>query len=146
MLSLPLKVIIAVLFSALAFHSYAHSGATGLVKERMDNFKNSKRSMKLMKNAIKENDHSLVALESEKLVRWGEVMHTYFPEGSNQKPSEALPIIWQEWSIFEEHRVEYLQQAQALMQSAESQDLSAIKSTYGLLAKSCKSCHERYKD
>lgn len=146
MLSLPLKVIIAVLFSALAFYSYAHSGATGVVKERMDNFKESKRSMKLMKNAIKENDHSLVARESEKLVRWGEVMHTYFPEGSNQKPSEALPIIWQEWSRFEDHRVEYLQHAEALMRSAESQDMDAVKSSYGRVAKSCKYCHERYKD
>ena len=102
--------------------------------------------MKLMKNAIKENDHSLVVRESEKLVRWGEVMHTYFPEGSNQKPSEALPIIWQEWSRFEEHRVDYLQQAEALMRSAESQDMDAVKSSYGRVAKSCKSCHERYKD
>jgi cytochrome c556 len=146
MLKLSLKMLLLVIFSATALLSYAHSGATGVVKERMDKFKDSKQSMKVIKNAIKREDLSAIASEAEKLVRWGEVMHTYFPEGSNQKPSEALPIIWQEWSVFDDHRNDYLEQANALMRSVKTQDIDSVESTYGLLAKSCKSCHDRYRD
>jgi len=141
-----LKPALAGIFSVAAFAVYAHSGATGVVKERMDNFKLAKQSMKIIKQAIKAPDFQIITLESEKLVNWGNEMLNYFPEGSNQKPSETRPLIWQEWSQFDDHRQTYLEYSNTLMESAKEQDLDAVINSYGELAKSCKACHDRYKD
>ena len=141
-----LRITLASVLSVATFAVYAHSGATGVVKERMDNFKQAKKSMRAIKQSIKVPDFQTITLESEKLVKWGDVMLNYFPEGSNQKPSEAMPLIWQEWNRFDDHRQTYLQHSNTLMESAKEQDLDAVINAYGGLAKSCKACHDRYKD
>ncbi len=141
-----IKLALASVLSFAAFVVYAHSGATGIVKERMDNFKQAKKSMRDIKQAIKASDFPTITLESEKLVKWGEEMLKYFPEGSNQKPSEAMPLIWQEWIRFDDHRQTYLEHSNALMSSSKDQELDAVIYAYGELAKSCKDCHDRYKN
>lgn len=141
-----LRLTLASVLFVAAFAAYAHSGATGVVKERMDNFKQAKKSMKTIKQAIKAPDFQTITLESEKLVKWGNEMLNYFPVGSNQKPSEAMPLIWQEWSRFDAHRQTYLLNSITLVESAAVQDLDAVRDAYGELAKSCKACHDRYKD
>ena len=141
-----LRLTLASVLSVAAFAVYAHSGATGVVKERMDNFKQAKKSMKAIKQAIKAPDFQTITLESVKLVKWGDKMLNYFPEGSNQKPSEAMPLIWKEWSRFDDHRLTYLEHSNTLMESAKEQDLDAVINAYGELAKSCKACHDKYKD
>lgn len=141
-----LTLALASVLSFAAFAVYAHSGATGIVKDRMDNFKQAKQSMKAIKQAIKAPNFPKITRESEKLVKWGEEMLNYFPEGSNQKPSDAMPLIWQEWSRFDDHRQTYLEYSNTLMESAKAQDLDGVTNSYGGLAKSCKACHDRYKD
>ena len=141
-----LRLTLGSVLSVAAFAVHAHSGATGVVKERMDNFKQAKKSMKAIKQAIKPPDFQTITLESEKLVKWGDKMLNYFPDGSNQKPSEAMPLIWKEWSRFDYHRLTYLKHSNTLMESAKEQNLDAAINAYGELAKSCKACHDRYKD
>ena len=43
---------------------FAHEGATGVVKERMDRFKASKESVKQIKRALKTEDWSVIQQEA----------------------------------------------------------------------------------
>lgn len=91
----------ATVFAAVAL---AHSGATGVVKERMD-------AMDAMGHAIKRvapmfqgelgYDADAVREAAETFrSHAGEAMTRLFPKGSNGKPSEAMDTIWRNWDEF----------------------------------------------
>ncbi|MCT4656001.1 MAG: cytochrome c [Cohaesibacter sp.] len=83
---------------------FAHGGATGVVKERMD-------AMGMMGDAVKALKDMMqgkTALNAE-IVRKqaaiiqkhsGEALTKTFPEGSLDKPTEAKPEIWTDWERF----------------------------------------------
>lgn len=82
----------------------AHGGATGVVKERMELMKALGDTMKTMK-AMFQNKTPHDAGEIRKAAKTirslsGEKITKLFPEGSLDKPSEALPSIWKNWGHF----------------------------------------------
>ena len=88
----------------LSATAFAHSGATGVVKERMD-------AMKSMGEAIKQitpmmsgeaaYDQAAVRAAAQSIAKdAGEAMTSLFPEGSTDHPSEVLPRTWDEWDRF----------------------------------------------
>ncbi len=137
-----------VVFVLLAFSStlFAHSGATGIVKERMDNFKESKESMKLLKSAVKHKDFETVASEAASINSWSKKLTSLFPEGSNQHPSEALNLIWQEFDQFEIRAEKQMDASELLHNAALARDAKAATKAFSELAKSCKACHEDYRE
>jgi len=84
----------------------AHTGATGVVKERMDLMKALGDAMKQL-NAMFANEAPYDA-EKVKLAAGviekhaGDQMTRLFPEGPVEHPSEALPVIWKSWAEFED--------------------------------------------
>ena len=84
--------------------AFAHSGATGIVKERME-------AMKAMGDATKtggamfsgEASYDAATIrEAAETIRGhaGSAMTELFPEGTNASPSEAKETIWQDWETF----------------------------------------------
>ena len=84
--------------------AFAHSGATGIVKERME-------AMKAMGDATKtvgamfsgEASYDAATIrEAAETIRGhaGSAMTELFPEGTNAAPSEAKETIWQDWETF----------------------------------------------
>lgn len=126
--------------------AFAHEGATGVVKQRMDRFKASKESMKQIKAAYASGDFSTISNEAGKLVDWAGVMLDYFPEGSNTPPSEASWHIWHMYEDFTAKSLNYLNAAQQLKTAADAADANAVKSAYGAVGQSCKACHDQYKE
>ena len=125
---------------------WAHSGATGIVKERMDNFKESKASMKSLKKAVRKNDFDTVAQEAKAINQWARKLTTYFPEGSNQHPSEALTLIWQEFDQFEIRAETQIKASEQLQKAGLRKDAAGAAKAYSDLAKSCKACHNDYRE
>ena len=78
----------------------AHKGAMGIVKERMDKFKASEKATKRIQQALSRGDTAMVMAEAEFLVSLASEMDSYFPENSNQSPSEAKDEIWLQWDDF----------------------------------------------
>ena len=83
---------------------FAHSGATGIVGERMNHMKMLGDAVKQLTamfagqapyDAGKVRDLALVVKD-----HGGSTMTTLFPEGSVQPPSEAKPEIWADWQTF----------------------------------------------
>ena len=111
-------------FSVLA---YAHSGATGIVKERMDFFTQNKDNLKAIKTHFQNGDLDAI------------------PAGSDGKPSEASPQIWLDFSGFERAANANYQAANQLVIAAKAGDRKAAIKAFKATAATCKSCHKSYK-
>ena len=73
---------------------HANEGAQGVVKERMDKFKISKKMMQTIHKSIQNEDFGTIEKSATTLYNWSKEMIKYFPEGSDVAPSEASADIW----------------------------------------------------
>lgn len=101
------KIIVSAVSAALIISAaaYAHNGATGVVKERMDTMgilgKVTKSLTAIMRGDV-GYDAELVRKNAAQIQKHaGDSMTKLFPEDSLMKPSEALPAIWSDWEDFE---------------------------------------------
>lgn len=137
---------VALALGVVAPMSSAHEGATGLVKDRMDLMKEMKGAVKKMAPIIKGKaayDAATVQAAARVLERdAGQHLLEHFPKGSLQKPTDAKPIIWQEWERFSGLANKLQSSAAAL---GHTQDLRASRAAFQKVAKTCKSCHDRYR-
>lgn len=103
--------------------AYGHQGATGVVKERMmlmDSIGKATKSLAPYFTAEKPFDAGAVATAAKTIANEGEAdLHQFFPKGSLDKPSEALPVIWDRWDRFQMLFEEMKAQAEAIVASAE---------------------------
>jgi cytochrome c556 len=63
--------------------------------------------------------------------------------GSN---TDALPAIWDNWEDFQERAQQLQSDADALVSAASTGDQGQMRSAFMTAAKSCKGCHDQYKD
>ena len=123
----------------------AHSGATGIVKERMDMFKKSQNNLKAIKAHIRSEDYGSIVQLADEVRAWAVKMPDYFPEGSNEKPSEASPAIWSDFDGFKNAAMKNETAAKQLIAAAKAEDQKAVVDGFKAVAASCKSCHQSYK-
>ena len=113
-----------VLSVTLAGGVLAHSGATGVVKERMDGMMAMSKAIKAVTpvmrgkvdyDAARVRDFAATIKEHS-----GETMTKLFPEGSEEAPSVAKPRIWEDWSEFEALAVRLGTLAEGLDRAADN--------------------------
>jgi cytochrome c556 len=102
----------------------AHGGATGIVKERMDLMVSIGKAMDRLTKMF-QGEASFDAGDVREAARLiaghgGEEMTRLFPKDSIQRPSEALPAIWQDWERFTELADELTVYANALAEAADN--------------------------
>lgn len=89
--------------TTMAAAAFAHGGAEGVVKERMDGMMAMGQSVKelapMMRGEI-TYDAEAVRAGARVFVEHSEGMTELFPEGSAGKPSEAKSEIWSDWGEF----------------------------------------------
>lgn len=125
----------------------AHSGASGVVKHRMELMKSLGKSMKSLAAMFKGKtvyDPATVHKIAVRVQEHADKIPTMFPKGSNKHPSEAKATIWMNWSGFEESAGNLRSYAVALEQG--SKDQIASRKTFKELAKSCKGCHQDFRE
>ena len=102
----------------------AHGGATGVVKERMEAMEaisKANKSLSAMFKGDVDYDPASVRDSALRIKRHaGEAMTELFPEGSDGKPSEALPMIWDDWATFEALAADLATYSQGLADAAEN--------------------------
>ena len=126
----------------------AHSGATGVVKERMELMKSMGDRMKKMGNMVKGKipfDSASIAVSTEEIEQAAPKIAHLFPEGSTHKPSEALPRIWEERERFDELTEKMIQEAGKLGDVATGGDKRSILIQFTKLGKTCSSCHTDFR-
>ena len=139
----------AIAFIASCGLALAHSGATGIVKQRMDSMKDIAAQMKQIGAMIKgerDYDAGLAASAADAIAQHAGMMPSLFPEGSNEGPSEALSSIWSDWDGFTQSAGDLESRAVALSDAAKSASRAAeIRAPFAAVGKTCSSCHEDYR-
>lgn len=129
--------------------AFAHSGATGIVKERMDKMGEVASKMKViarMLNGQLDFDPAVLEASAAEIADHASSFEPLFPEGSVSPPSEARPRIWTRWDDFRDQFATMEARAGSLAdEAASAEDPSDLKNTFVRLGNTCKSCHQDFR-
>ncbi len=146
--------------------AFAHSGAMGVVKERMDGMGELGKSIKAIAaqfNSAEEVDVDVIKTAAKVIQNHsGQTMLDQFPEGSHDKPTEARAEIWQDWIRFSALANRLNLQAQGLAMAAGNpisgklaiqndsrilMDYAAMApdEVYTLIGQTCADCHKDFR-
>lgn len=144
---------IAVPIMLLATIALAHGGATGIVKERMDQMVSISKAAKvlvaMMKREVPYDPVEAGRLAGEIERQSGSALTGLFPEGSLHKPTEARPEIWTNWAAFaakaEQMRVAAKTLADVAARDAQRSDPDLPSEALLALAETCRDCHRDFR-
>lgn len=128
----------------------AHEGAMGIVKERMDYMKalgdNTKPLGAMFKGEV-AYDQATAREHAAHLAEAAPQMLALFPEGSNDDPSEALPVIWEQWEDFQVKVADFETTSAALLETLDAGgDEGQVRAAFARMGKTCGNCHEVYRE
>jgi cytochrome c556 len=84
---------------------------------------------------------SALALEKLSTQPW-----VYFTPDSNYPPTHAKGDVWQKSAEFKAAQVDYLNRVGQLVKAAQEGDLAIIRPAVNEVQKSCKSCHNQFRN
>ena len=166
------KYLLTSLLLIVASAAFAHKGAAGVVKERMDAMEAMGDALKSLKPMIRgqaEMDKDKVKAAGQLFYQHsGQALIQLFPEGSLHKPTEAKEDIWQQWGRFQIEAQELNILSKALVESTggkiektslvvqksnenpqpQVQELSSLstRELLVLVSKNCQGCHKKFRE
>ena len=138
----------------------AHSGAMGVVKERMDAMTTLGDHAKAVGDMLKgKTAFELAAVETaaEAFITHGEQIPALFPDTNESRTgskTEALPAIWENWEDFTALSTQLTEDSRVLATVASdlragkqnaSDQSRAVRAAFFRASKSCSGCHERFR-
>lgn len=128
----------------------SHSGATGVVKTRMEAMKDMGARMKSLAAMVRGRapfDAASAKEAAEAIAAHARDVPRLFPKGSRHGPTEAVEKIWSEWPQFTTEANTLADRADALGRRAATATSGAdLGRAFGDIGRSCKSCHKRYRE
>ena len=124
----------------------ANEGAQGVVKERMDKFKISKKMMQIIHKSIQNEDYGTIEKSVTTLYIWSKEMIKYFPEGSDGAPSEASADIWLDPDGFKKAVNNFELASLKLINNSKEKDFDKTVDSFRSLAGTCKGCHQKFRN
>ena len=124
----------------------ANKGAQGVVKERMDKFKISKKMMQTIHKSIQNEDFVTIEKSATTLHNWSKEMIKYFPEGSDGAPSEASANIWLDPDGFKKAVNNFELASLKLINNSKEKDFDKTVESFRSLAGTCKGCHQKFRN
>ncbi len=150
-----IKILKNIAFTALLLTcavSVAHTGATGIVKERMDGMKDMSKKSKAVARMFKnksEFDKALVSASAESFILHGEAMIELFPDTEDSRTgseTRALPSVWENWTEFEKYADKFNNDSALLKDAlAGSDDPKLLKSAFMKAVGNCRECHKEFR-
>ena len=125
---------------------YAHEGAKGIIKERMDKFKMSKSLMKKINKGLQNDNFIIIEKSAQTLLNWSKEMSNYFPEGSDTPPSEASSDIWLDPDGFKIAIKNFELASLELITQSQSENFDMTVNSFRNLAQTCKGCHQKFRN
>ena len=136
------------IIGAVAAPAIAHEGATGVVKERMDLMQVLGDRMKTIGAMAKGQtplDSQTMAKAARDVADIAPTLPGKFPKGSLEKPSVALPAVWENWERFEQLSTDLGTTAGTLSEAASGGDQRAILQNFIAVGKVCSACHSDFR-
>ncbi|HEY8565752.1 MAG TPA: cytochrome c [Beijerinckiaceae bacterium] len=123
----------------------AHEGATGIVKERMDQMEALARAMKRIDQQLKgKRDPAKIATDAELIRAAAVAMPALYPPGSRDGHTEATAAVWEKWPAFVAAAQLLAQEAEKLAAEARSAPEGAA-AQFRAVARTCSACHKVFK-
>lgn len=134
----------------IASQLLAHGGATGVVKERMDYMETLGDSTKAVGAMFKGEapyDLGIVQEHAAYIAGKAPQLTELFPEGTHHDPSEALPVIWDQWEDFQNLAAEFQTSSSAFLETVDSAaEQNQVRAAFAQVGKTCSNCHEVYRE
>jgi cytochrome c556 len=125
--------------------AYAHSGATGIVKERMDFFTQNKDDLKAIKTHFRNGDLDAIVPLATQIRDWAKRCQPIFQlEAMANHPKHHRKSGWIFRDLSVPANANY-QAANQLVIAAKAGDSKAAINAFKATAATCKSCHKSYK-
>ena len=126
----------------------AHSGAQGIVKQRMDSMDAMGKAMKTVGEMLKgtaQFDATAIVEAMRSVSVHADEIPGMFPEGSLSDPSEAREEIWSNWDRFTTLAEGLSTTAARLADIAKDGDRKAVAGAFNAVGKTCSGCHEGFR-
>jgi len=124
--------------------------AKKLMHDRHEGMEDIGDAMKLVTRELKAGSPDLAKVRSGAgtIARLAPQVTGWFPPGTGPDvgKTEAKAEIWQKPEDFAAKRDSFQKAAQAFDAAAQGSDLAAIRAAHGELGKSCKACHDLYRE
>ena len=143
------KFFVILFLIAFTFSTYSHEGATGIIKERMDKFQESKNLMRTINKSLRNNDFNFITQSAEKLNKWANEIEKYFPRGSEASASNksaASSNIWAEPEDFKKDIQRFEISSARLIKISKNKNIDETVSSFREVAASCKGCHQKFRN
>ena len=124
----------------------ANEGVEGIIKERMDKFKMSKKMMQTIHKSIQNEDFGTIEKSATTLYNWSKEMIKFFPEGSDVAPSEASTDIWLDPEGFKKAVNNFELASLKLINNSKEKDFDKTVDSFRNLAGTCKGCHQKFRN
>jgi cytochrome c556 len=128
------------------------AGLTGAdaAKARQEHMKGLGAASKAVKEQLSGGapDLSVIKVQAAKLDDGAKALTTWFPAGSGQSAdpkSEALPVVWSDWSGFQTKAKAFADAAAKFDAVAQSGNSAGVGPAFHDVSAACKGCHETYK-
>ena len=128
-----------------------HGGATGIVKERMDNMVIMGKALGAVADMIKGKrsfDADVVSKTGDTIIHHSKDLGRLFPDtkaSRHGKHSAALPVVWEKNDEFLALAKSLEEKADILKTVAATGDLKKVKIAFGQTAKTCSACHADFR-
>ncbi len=142
------KSILAAIVAVSAMAFTAPALADGEIKYRQAVMKSIGGHMGAISGIIKKGtaNRANLVTHAQGMADLAGIAATVFPEGSDFGETEALPAIWEKPEDFKKAVKMFEDAASAFNMAAKSDDMAQIGPAFGNLAKTCKNCHENFRE
>jgi len=114
-------------------------------EERMKSLGSEAKTMASMVKGRSEFDADQFSFSAESMADAMVGMLDLFPPGSHGGDSAAKAKIWDNWADFSAKNQAAVDAVAGLMGAADEGNEKAIKKAFGMVGKSCSSCHKAYR-
>ncbi len=141
----------AIMIGGFAQTATSHTGAMGIIKERMDNMVIMGKALGAVADMLKgkrDFDAGVVSQTGDVLIQHSKTMGSLFPDTEESrlgKYSAALPVVWEKNDEFLALAKSLEEKAEILKTVASGGDLKMIKVAFGQTAKTCSACHADFR-
>ena len=124
--------------------------ALALMKERHENYEKIGDAMKVIGRELKGDSPDLaqVRTNADTIATLAPQVKTWFPQGTGPDvgKTEALAAIWEKPEDFAAKAAGFERAAAAFQAATRGTDVAAMRAAQGNLGKSCKACHDLYRE
>ena len=122
-----------------------------VVDTRVAHYKEIGKAAKAIHDELGQSQPNLGTVQSNARVieALAKQIPTWFPNGTGQQPgvkTEALPVIWQQTSVFKQRAAGLAGAAHALDAAAATGNAAATQAAANNVGAACKACHETFRE